>query len=72
MPHMDGLQATKKIREFEKENLNKKITPIIGVTAYITGFNREYAIEAGMDELIYKPFDNKEIVKIIRSFVKDN
>lgn len=72
MPHMDGLQATKKIREFERNNIYRKSTPIIGVTAYITGFNKEYAIEAGMNELIYKPFDNKEIINIINSYMRED
>lgn len=58
MPKMDGLTATKAIREFEGAS---KI-PIIAVTAHGKLFY-EQAIAAGCDALINKPvdFDNFEV-----------
>jgi CheY-like chemotaxis protein len=54
MPEMDGFDATKKIRELEKETGTH--TPIIALTAYL--FNEEDSRykEAGMDLYLYKPF----------------
>lgn len=59
MPVMDGLAATKAIREFEQ---GAKI-PIIAVTAHGRQF-QEKALEAGCNELLEKPvnFDSLETV----------
>lgn len=64
MPIMDGLTATKAIREFDK-NLQ---LPIIAVTA----FGREYyeqAIEAGCNDLISKPVDFKQLQPVIEHYL---
>ena len=55
MPGMDGLTATRAIRQWETTH-NKKKTPIIGVTAYALMGDREKCLEAGMDDYISKPF----------------
>jgi CheY-like chemotaxis protein len=52
MPVMNGLTATKIIREFD----NGAKLPIIAVTAYGDSYYRQ-AIEAGCDDLINKPLD---------------
>lgn len=56
MPVLDGRKATKKIREYEKQNGLKR-TVIIGVTAFSTNGFRELLIKSGMDEVFLKPFD---------------
>ena len=50
MPVMDGLTATRLIRQ--REAAIEKHTPIIGVTA---GIDREACLEAGMDAYLPKP-----------------
>ncbi len=50
---MNGLEATKKIREIEK---TKQRTPIIAMTAAVLESERVLALESGMDSLIAKPF----------------
>ncbi len=50
MPVMDGLQATRLIREHERNRGSS--TPIIGVTA---GVERDPCISAGMNDYIAKP-----------------
>jgi CheY-like chemotaxis protein len=52
MPVLDGLDATKIIRQFEKEN-GRKRTPIIAVTGIS---DRSTCITSGMDDFMNKPF----------------
>jgi two-component system sensor histidine kinase/response regulator len=52
MPVMDGLEATKLIRQFEQSNKRKRV-PIIAVTGIS---DRESCLAAGMDDFMTKPF----------------
>lgn len=54
MAEMDGLTATKKIRELEGE---VKDVPIIAVTANSSMKDREKCLAAGMDDYIAKPIN---------------
>ena len=54
MAEMDGLTATKKIRELEGEVKN---VPIIAVTANSSMKDREKCLAAGMDDYIAKPIN---------------
>lgn len=59
MPNMDGYEATKIIREQQKESDSH--LPIIALTANATEDDRKKCIESGMDEVIHKPFQVKEL-----------
>jgi CheY-like chemotaxis protein len=61
MPLMDGLAATKQIREHEE--LRK--VPILAVTAYDTYGMKEAAKEAGCDGYIKKPIDFNRLDTIL-------
>ncbi len=68
MPEMDGVHASKKIRELEnKYEITKKI-PIIAMTANTSKDDRKKYVEAGMDSYISKPFKQKELVEIFKKF----
>ncbi len=56
MPEMDGLTATRLIREQEAAVGDARV-PIIAVTADAMLENRELCLEAGMDECLVKPID---------------
>lgn len=63
MPNMDGYQASSEIRKLEGDNLPK--VPIIAITAKLHIGERERCLEAGMNEYIPKPIDEKEFKKIV-------
>lgn len=60
MPLMDGIEATKRIREF-----NKKI-PIVALTANAFDSDRSYALAAGCNGFLTKPLKKEEILDIFR------
>ena len=59
MPELDGLQATRQIRELEKRT-GKRI-PIIALTAHALKGDEEKCLEAGMDEYISKPISRRQL-----------
>ena len=61
MPEMDGLEATRMIRDHEKE-IGRHI-PIVAVTA--GSADRETCRAAGMDEFMAKPVRSAELVAMI-------
>ncbi|MGE5372564.1 MAG: response regulator [Solirubrobacterales bacterium] len=63
MPEMDGIEATRLIRELEAEA--GKHTPIIALTAHAFDEDRERVLMAGMDGYITKPFHATELFELI-------
>ena len=63
MPEMDGLEATKKIRE------QGNSIPIIALTAYAMEGDREKFLSNGMDAYSSKPVKIDELVQIIGKLV---
>jgi CheY-like chemotaxis protein/signal transduction histidine kinase len=60
MPVMDGLIATKKIREIEASTNSH--TPIIAITANALHGDRETCLSAGMNEYLAKPFQVEVLI----------
>ena len=67
MPELDGLGATLKIRQIEKNH--NTYTPIIALTAYATKEDKERCLAQGMDGFIAKPFTQKDILGALRTFL---
>jgi CheY-like chemotaxis protein len=55
MPVLDGLEATRRIRELERGT--QRHLAVVGLTALAMLGDREACLEAGMDECVYKPID---------------
>ncbi len=68
MPEMDGITATKKIREQELET--KRHLPIVAVTAHAMKGDRERCLEAGMDGYIPKPISARQVEDAIRKYAR--
>ncbi|KAI5247613.1 hypothetical protein E4T42_05902 [Aureobasidium subglaciale] len=62
MPIMDGLTCVRRVRELEKlQEINRHV-PICGITANARTDQIASCIEAGMDEVVTKPFRMPELV----------
>ncbi|MBT7492038.1 MAG: response regulator, partial [Bacteroidetes bacterium] len=68
MPEMDGIEATKIIRELERTE-NRKRIPIIALTAKSTEGNDEVYLDAGFDELVSKPFKPNDLSERLKKYV---
>ena len=69
MPNMDGIEATKQILNYEKEN-NLTHTPIIALTANALKGDRERFLSVGMDEYLTKPANKKKLSEILGKFLR--
>ncbi len=70
MPELDGLESTKKIRTFEKNNTIEKPVFIIAVTANAFSDDKQKCISAGMNDFISKPFKVAELKKLIKNAIR--
>ncbi|MCX5970605.1 MAG: response regulator, partial [Coprothermobacterota bacterium] len=64
MPVMDGYEATRRIREGEKESASH--LAIIAVTASAFEDDRQQILQAGADGYLRKPFQEEELFEAIR------
>ncbi len=60
MPVLDGFDATRRIRKYEKKTGRSRI-PVIAITANALKGDKEKCIDAGMDDYIAKPIRPNEL-----------
>ncbi len=65
MPNLNGIMATERIRQIEKETKADPI-PIIAVTANALKGDREKFLASGMNDYIAKPIELTELEKVLR------
>jgi len=63
MPEMDGLEATRRIREAEQAT--GRHTPIAAMTAHAMARDRERCLAAGMDDYISKPLKKADLLALV-------
>jgi PAS domain S-box-containing protein len=68
MPIMDGLAATRAIRELKDPQ--KANQPIIAMTAHAMKGDKERCLEAGMNGYVTKPIQPKELFQALEDFIE--
>ncbi|MGB5867856.1 MAG: ATP-binding protein [Arcobacteraceae bacterium] len=71
MPVMDGIDAFKHIRKYEKEN-NKKPIPIIAITANAIMGDKEKFLELGMNDYLTKPIQTEKLEELFNQYLPKN
>jgi two-component system, sensor histidine kinase and response regulator len=68
MPVMDGIEATRRIRQMEAMMQAlpdgadpRRRTPIVALTAHALSEVRDRCLEAGMDDFVAKPFEERQM-----------
>jgi signal transduction histidine kinase/CheY-like chemotaxis protein len=64
MPELDGIGATRRIREAERSKQLRR-TPVIALTANTLVEDRYACFEAGMDGFLVKPLDRDKLVEVL-------
>ncbi len=63
MPEMDGLELTAAIRE--RELATGRHLPVIALTSHAMSGDREEFLAAGMDDYVSKPFERKDLARVL-------
>ncbi|GFO62519.1 response regulator [Geomonas paludis] len=66
MPELDGYEATRAIREKERDT--GRHTPIIALTAHAMPGSREVCVNSGMDDFLSKPFKLGQLQELIEKW----
>ena len=65
MPEMDGFDATREIRKLGIKAKNKKVLPIVAMTANVMSGDRERCLDVGMDDYIGKPVQREQLESVL-------
>ena len=68
MPVMDGFAATRRLRALEQTSSEPR-TPVIALTAHVVGAAASAWREAGMDDVLYKPFTLQGLASVLRTWL---
>lgn len=71
MPELDGLSATREIREHEAAHSKDRL-PIVAVTARAYESDRLACLEAGMNDVLTKPLDANLLIQKLVSLLADS
>lgn len=69
LPDLDGLQATRTIREREQRSGGRR-TPIIALTAHAFRTDRAACLAAGMDDYLSKPFTRASLLRVLERWTQ--
>jgi CheY-like chemotaxis protein len=66
VPGLNGLEATKAIKEIRPE------IPIVVQTAYLLSNEREKSFEVGADDFIAKPITYQKLLEVLNTYLKED
>jgi len=69
MPIMNGIESTIKIREHESKSGLLGSIPIIAVTTFTMSSDKKNCFEAGMNEILGKPYKTENLIEMISRFI---
>jgi signal transduction histidine kinase/ligand-binding sensor domain-containing protein/CheY-like chemotaxis protein len=72
MPIMDGLTATRHIRQIELERQNGVRVPIVALTARAMKEDREICASAGMDNYLAKPIHSGDLIRMLEALTRSS
>ena len=65
MPEMDGLEATRWIRQRERDRQSADRIPVVALTAHASQAQHDQCLAAGMDGVVTKPVSLRALVNCI-------
>jgi PAS domain S-box-containing protein len=68
MPGLDGLAATRILRQWEAAAQGGGHVPVVAMTARAMQGDRERCLEAGMDDYLSKPLDSARLREVVAHF----
>jgi two-component system, sensor histidine kinase and response regulator len=72
MPDMDGLEATRRLRQKEKAEPSGHRQAVVAMTALVMKGDRERCTEAGMDGYLAKPIRPQELDEVLDTYLARN
>jgi len=66
MPEMDGIEATRRIRESHGPD----DLPIIAVTAFLRDVGRDQCVDSGVNDYLEKPFRREDLEEVLGKWLK--
>lgn len=67
MPDMDGFETARRARELLPDHV-----PIVAMTADVSVGKKEMGREAGINDYLIKPFDRKDLSRVLRTWLRPN
>jgi len=68
MPGMDGLEATRQLRRWERER-GMEPTPVVALTANAQPSDRDRCLAAGMNGHLPKPYKQEDLADVLQRFL---
>ncbi|MHB8123044.1 MAG: ATP-binding protein [Desulfuromonadaceae bacterium] len=65
MPSVDGLEATRAIREYERATDRSGGVSIVAMTAFAGQENRQICLDAGMNDYLSKPIKPEQLLQLL-------
>ena len=72
MPVMDGFEATRQIRAWERTQTLSRAMPIVALTANALAGDREACLAVGMTDFVSKPITRAALADVLARYLPDN